>query len=189
MILQNYDFEIQHCMGKLNPADALSRFPAANNIRRNTIEINLMDLIDYNMVKNYIQNFEYPQRANHEIRKKEKIKDIYKEGHEGTGNTWKSVLERYASEELYQIVRKTVQEFRTCQLFTRHRIKRSGLNPILGTTLKKHQLPKVITFTYLLSDSFKTNMNNETQSVAYSWFYGTPDIKVLSLSSRFESAL
>ncbi|OMH80871.1 Pro-Pol polyprotein [Zancudomyces culisetae] len=71
MILRNYNYSIVHCMGKRNPADALSRLPANQpSTSHEELDILTLDFLYYTAITTYLREKEYPRGADEKFREK-----------------------------------------------------------------------------------------------------------------------
>ncbi|OMH80310.1 DNA damage-inducible protein 1, partial [Zancudomyces culisetae] len=71
MILRTYEYTIEHCPGKKNPADALSRLPGGNEIDKpELLDIMSLDFLYYSAITNYLNTHEYPRGADDNFRMK-----------------------------------------------------------------------------------------------------------------------
>ncbi|OMH79742.1 Gypsy retrotransposon integrase-like protein 1 [Zancudomyces culisetae] len=60
------------------------------------------------------------------------VKTVHEESHHGIENTWRTVIQRYSGEGLYEVVKNVVMECLKCQYYKGNRVKRSKLTPIVG---------------------------------------------------------
>ncbi|OMH79795.1 Transposon Tf2-6 polyprotein [Zancudomyces culisetae] len=111
MILRNYNFDIEHLPGKLNPADTLSRMVGSPNSLPTQEEIDLyaMDFIEYKEVIQYLSSMVYPTGASETERAK--IRNRSRQFHIKDGKLYKKVKnelkevlnEKNAKEEILKI--------------------------------------------------------------------------------------
>ncbi|OMH80892.1 Retrovirus-related Pol polyprotein from transposon [Zancudomyces culisetae] len=93
MLLRNFDYDLEHVPGKLNPADILSRNPVNETDTNEPLEIYSMELSWYEIIKNYIQTAEYPLNADSEIRSK--IRNSSRQCIVKNGKLFKKVNQQY----------------------------------------------------------------------------------------------